>query len=110
MSKKGRVVYSTDPDWEPESVRSRVRKDVPPNQQTVYVARDRKGRGGKTVTVISGLQHDPSTLAKLLKQFKRLCGAGGTLKEETLEIQGDHRDALMEKLREMGYQVKQKGG
>lgn len=109
MGSKGRIVFSTDP--EPGGGRRKpVAKDVPPKEQTVYVERDRKGRGGKTVTVISKLQHSPATLQSLLKEFKALCGAGGTLKEGNLEIQGDHRDRLIERLREMGYGVKQKGG
>ncbi len=110
MAKKGRVVFSTDPEWEPEPVVRSLWRNVPPAQQTVYVARDRKGRGGKTVTVMSGFQHDPNTLKKMLKEFKNFCGAGGTLKEDEMEIQGDHRDKLMDKLRAMGYGVKQKGG
>jgi translation initiation factor 1 len=108
MPPKSRTVYSTDP--EPERRPSRPSRSVPPRQQTVYVERDRKGRGGKTVTVISGLQHDPATKEKLLKQFKTLCGAGGALKEGNLEIQGDHRDKLIAALQEMGYKAKQKGG
>jgi translation initiation factor 1 len=108
MPPEGRIVYSTDPTPDPKP--ARAPKGPPANQQTVYVERDRKGRGGKTVTVISGLQHDPGTKEKLLKQFKTLCGAGGTLKDGNLEIQGDHRDRLLDKLREMGYKAKQKGG
>ncbi len=105
----GKIVYSTDPS--PEKPKPAAKKAPAAKvQQTVYVERDRKGRGGKTVTVISGLPHDPATKEKLLKQFKTLCGAGGTLKEGNLEIQGDHRDKLIEKLKELGYQVKQKGG
>jgi len=82
----------------------------PPGQQVLYVERDRKGRRGKTVTVLSGLQADPAAKAALLKALKALCGAGGALKGGNLEVQGDHRDALIAKLRAMGYQVKQKGG
>lgn len=108
MSSKGRIVYSTDPAPEPKP--KPAPKGPPPKQQTVYVERDRKGRGGKTVTVISGLQHNPATKEKLLKEFKALCGAGGTVKDGNLEIQGDHRDKLIATLREKGYQVKQKGG
>ncbi len=107
---KGKLVYSTDGAQRPPAPRPAAKKSAPAKQQTVYVERDRKGRGGKTVTVITGLGHNPDTLKEMLKSFKALCGAGGTLKEDTLEIQGDHRDKLIERLREMGYQVKQKGG
>lgn len=103
-----RTVYSTDPDDPPK--REPKAKAVPARQQLVYVERDRKGRGGKTVTVISGLQMAPAEKEKLLKKLKTSCGAGGTLKEGCLEIQGDHRDRLIELLRGIGYQVRQKGG
>ncbi|MGH2543127.1 MAG: translation initiation factor, partial [Ardenticatenaceae bacterium] len=65
---KGRIVYSTEP--EPRQAARRVVRNVPPRQQTIYVARDRKGRGGKTVTVLSGFQHSPETLKGLLKELK----------------------------------------
>ena len=107
MPSKGRIVYSTDPS---PAGPKKPRKETPPAQQTVYVERSRKGRRGKTVTVISNLQHSPEYLRQLLKQFKGLCGAGGTVKEGALEIQGDHRETLITKLEEMGYQAKPKGG
>jgi translation initiation factor 1 len=110
MAEKYKVVYSTDPEPEPKKGAEEKKKAPPAKQQTVYVERDRKGRGGKTVTVISGLPENPATKEKMLKQFKTLCGAGGTLKDGVLEIQGDHRDKLLDKLKAMGYQVKQKGG
>ncbi|MGQ9766485.1 MAG: translation initiation factor [Anaerolineae bacterium] len=84
--------------------------DLPPRQQTAYIRRDRKGRGGKTVTVIYGLQHTPTKLRELLKMLQATCGAGGTVKEAELEIQGDHRKRVAEKLRELGYKVKLAGG
>ena len=110
MSSKGRIVYSTDPSFKPKKQRKPTPKDVSPVQQTIYIERSRKGRRGKTVTVISELQHSPTTLKKMLKQFKGLCGAGGSLKDGNLESQGDHCDKLMKKLKQMGYKVKRKGG
>jgi translation initiation factor 1 len=111
-----RIVYSTDP--EPVKTCPRCGHapcicqtiDLTPNQQTAYVKRDRKRRAGKTVTVIYGLQHTPDKYRALLKTFQSLCGAGGTLKEGELEIQGDHRDTVAQKLQEMGYKVKLVGG
>lgn len=111
-----RVVYSTDPD--PVELCPRCghvpcvchKIDLAPHQQTAYVKRDRKGRGGKTVTVIYGLQHTPATFKELLTALKATCGAGGTLKEGELEIQGDQRDKVAEKLKELGYKVKLAGG
>ncbi|MCB0077078.1 MAG: hypothetical protein KDD73_06605 [Anaerolineales bacterium] len=106
-----KTVYSTDPDWQPQQSGRRVSRDLPPKEQTIYAERDRKGRRGKTVTVLSGFVHKDDTMQKLLKQLKSTCGAGGTLKDGgTLEIQGDHRDRLAELLRERGYKVKLKGG
>jgi translation initiation factor 1 len=77
----------------------------------VRVSRDRKGRRGKTVTLVTGLPLGSSGLADLAGTLKRLCGSGGTVTEEgTLEIQGDHRDRVAAKLTELGYGVKLAGG
>ncbi len=76
----------------------------------VRVMRDRKGRGGKTVTVITGVPAHGETIATLAQQLKKLCGSGGTIKEGNIEIQGDHCDKVQAKLTEMGYKVKRAGG
>jgi translation initiation factor 1 len=111
-----RIVYSTDPD--PVQLCPRCGRlpcvcqkvDLAPRQQTAYVKRDRKGRAGKTVTVIYGLQHTPARLHELLSSLRTHCGAGGTLRETEFEIQGDQRERAAEKLRELGYKVKLVGG
>lgn len=84
--------------------------DLPPNQQHIRVQASRKGRGGKTVTVITGFQASPDTLTALLKQLKAQCGAGGTLRENDIEIQGDHRQKLVQVLTQLGYKAKMSGG
>ncbi len=84
--------------------------DLPPQQQNIRVQSTRSGRKGKTVTVITGFQHSPESLNKLLKQLKSKCGSGGTLKDNTLEIQGDHRQKLVQVLGDLGYKVKISGG
>jgi translation initiation factor 1 len=84
--------------------------DLPPNQQNLRVQASRKGRKGKTVTVISGFQHQPETLNTLAKQLKAQCGTGGTVKDDTIEIQGDHAPFLVDLLVAKGYQVKRSGG
>lgn len=84
--------------------------DLPPSQQNLRVQATRSGRKGKTVTVITGFQHKPETLTKLLKQLKAKCGTGGTIKNDTLEIQGEHKEKLVALLSELGYRVKISGG
>lgn len=84
--------------------------DLPPNQQNLRVQVSRKGRGGKTVTVISGFQSKPETLAALGKKLKAQCGTGGAVKEDTIEIQGDHAQKLLELLIGLGYKAKISGG
>ncbi len=74
----------------------------------VRVMRDRKQRGGKTVTVITGLP--ASDLTQQAQQLKKLCGSGGTVKDGTIEIQGDHCDKVQAKLTAQGYKVKRAGG
>ncbi len=111
-----RIVYSTDPD--PVELCPRCGRhpcvcgkiDLPARQQTAYVQRDRKRRAGKTVTIVSGLQHNPAMFKELLRALQSACGAGGTLKDGELEIQGDQRDKIAEKLWELGYKVKLVGG
>ena len=76
----------------------------------VRVMRDRKQRGGKTVTVITGVPANAEALTTLAQQLKKLCGSGGTVKEGNIEIQGDHCDKVQAKLMEMGYKVKRAGG
>ena len=61
---------------------------------------------GKLVTVIRGLSADGNDLSALLRRLKSQCGAGGTIQEDCLEVQGDHLQRIGEALREMGYQVK----
>lgn len=81
-----------------------------PRDGIVRIARDRKGRGGKTVTIITGLPEDSATLANVAQTLKRFCGTGGSVKDGVVEIQGDHRERLHAKLVEMGYKVKIAGG
>ncbi len=116
-----RIVYSTEsgkistcPDC--GQVYKNCRCDQPASTSTptkksdgiVRVMRDRKQRGGKTVTIITGL---PDTdLAPLAQQLKKLCGSGGTVKDGNIEIQGDHCDKVQAKLTTQGYKVKRAGG
>ena len=81
-----------------------------PVQQKVTVRLDRKARGGKSVTVIEGLSMPHKDMEAILRQLKAGLGTGGTLRDACLEIQGDHRDALMLTLQKMGYRPKRSGG
>ena len=94
------------------SPRSAPRRPAPPlpSDGVVRLFRDRGGRNGKTVTVIRGLPERGPALDSRVAQMKRICGAGGTLKDGTVEIQGDHRERLAEHLRALGYTVKLAGG
>lgn len=76
----------------------------------VRIMRDRKGRGGKTVTIIGGVMGSEVELATLAQQLKKLCGSGGTVKDGNIEIQGDHCDKVQAKLSALGYKVKRAGG
>ena len=84
--------------------------DLPPNQQNVRIQVSRKGRGGKTVTVVTGFQHRAETLTELAKKLKAQCGSGGTAREETIEIQGDHAQKMLQILVDLGYKAKISGG
>lgn len=64
------------------------------------------GRKGKAVTAISGLGHDPQTMERIARALKQHCGAGGTVKEGTIEIQGDQRDRVAAYLQGCGYEVR----
>lgn len=79
-------------------------------QAAVRVGLESKGRGGKKVSVISGLPLSDSELDDLTTKLKRSCGTGGTFKDGQIEIQGDHRDKLMTELGKLGYKPKRKGG
>ncbi len=85
-------------------------KSLPPEQQTVYLHRESKGRAGKGVTLLKGLVLSEADLTALAKMVKQACGSGGTVKDGVIEIQGDQRDKIAEILRKLGYKVKLAGG
>lgn len=85
-------------------------QELPPAQQNLRVQASRKGRKGKTVTVISGFQAKPETLAALVKQLKTRCGTGGTVKDNEIELQGDRKQDVVQILTQLGYKVKISGG
>jgi translation initiation factor 1 len=71
---------------------------------------DRKGRGGKAVTLLMGVPGEAADIVALGQTLKKLCGAGGAVKDDVIEVQGDHRDRIVARLAELGYKVKRAGG
>ena len=81
-----------------------------PTAARVRVGREVAGRGGKGVTAVSGLTLEAAQLEELATRLKRLCGAGGAVKNGRIEIQGEHRDRLVTELCRLGFQAKRAGG
>jgi translation initiation factor 1 len=82
----------------------------PKGDGVVRVRRETKGRGGKTVTTVSGVPLAVEPLKALAGELKRRCGTGGTVKDGVIEIQGDHCDTLVAELSSRGHTVKRSGG
>ena len=105
------LAYSTDKPVPRKKGTAREAPATPhPRRRTVSVRLDRKGRGGKSVTLIEGLRMPVKNENEFLKQLKKELGTGGTLKADVFEIQGDHRDAIIELLQDMGHKPKRVGG
>lgn len=85
-------------------------KSLSPQQQTVYLHRDSKGRSGGVMTLVKNLVLSEADMKDLAKQLKQLCGSGGTVKYGVIEIQGEHREKIAGTLKKMGYKVKIAGG
>jgi translation initiation factor 1 len=91
-------------------VRQPVAKPVASGPPKIRVAREVAGRGGKGVTVITGLPLEAAKLEDLAGQLKRSCGAGGAVRGDRIEIQGEHRDRVVAELAKLGYDAKRAGG
>ena len=83
---------------------------TPSGDGIVRVSREIKGRKGKGVTLVVGIPLGGDELKKLAKELRQKCGSGGTLKDGRVEIQGDHRDRIVELLEKKGFRVKRAGG
>jgi translation initiation factor 1 len=108
------LVYSTDGgDRRGARGERRLPAQAPPgvpNDGVVRVGREKSGRKGKTVTVVTGVGGRPDDLRAVATELKRLCGTGGAVKDGQIEIQGDHRERVAERLRALGHRVKLTGG
>jgi len=109
--KESRTVWSSENgDLRKLRQEFNVTKSLPPQQQTAYLHRESKGRGGKIVTLVKNLTLSPADMKSLSKKLKSVCGSGGTVKEGMIEIQGEHREKIAAALENMGYKVKIAGG
>ena len=100
------VVYSTNPDFDYAKEETAETETLEPSKQRLTVTIDRRNRGGKQVTLVSGFVGTQEDLAALGKTLKVKCGVGGSAKDGEITIQGDLRDKVTELLRNMGYNAK----
>ena len=105
-SRQNKIVYQEFGSANESNLEENQLPELPPSQQNLRIQISKSGRKGKIVTIISGFQCSSETLKKLLKQLKTKCGSGGTIKDNQIEIQGDHRQQLREILTSLNYQVK----
>ena len=111
------LVYSSDrgkmcPGCKKPKTECQCRKKsaAPATDGVVRVGRETKGRKGKSVSIVSGIPLEGKVLAQLARRLKSRCGSGGTVKDGVIEIQGDHRDLLVEELKKEGFSAKSSGG
>ena len=115
-AEKRRLVYSTDPEPEETPAVPKLPTNpaapIPTLQQNnaVRVYLERKKRRGKTVSVIKGVMSPKPGKQALLKLLKTKLGSGGAIKDDDIEIQGDHRDTIVTILNDLGYKAKRAGG
>lgn len=98
-------VYSTDPKPDMEDETEEI-EEVAPNKQKLYVRKERKGRGGKVVTLIEGFVGSEEALIQLSKDLKQHCGTGGSVKDGAILMQGDIADKIVRFLTLSGYSAK----
>lgn len=100
------VVYSTNPDFKYETASSPEEETLPPGKQRLIVGIDRRNRGGKQVTLITGFIGKADDLKELGRILKTRLGVGGSAKDGEITIQGDFRDKVVEILKGLGYNAK----
>jgi translation initiation factor 1 len=102
----GGIVFSTNPDFRYENNNEQEEVTLPPERQQLRIRKESKGRGGKTVTVISGFRGTKSDGGILARELKSFCGVGGSVKEDEIIIQGDMREKIVKYLSSKGFKVK----
>jgi len=107
-SEKKRVAYQEFGEVDTEETAENI--SLPPNQQNLRIQTTKAGRKGKIVTIITGFVTSPENINQILKQLKSQCGSGGTSKENTIEIQGDHKEKILQTMIKLGYKAKISGG
>lgn len=97
------IVYSTNPDFSYETTEEETNETLPKNQQKLRVSIEKKGRGGKTVTLVKGFVGTEDDLKSLSKSLKTKCGVGGSTKDGEIIIQGDFKQRIIDLLKTEGY-------
>lgn len=100
------VVYSTNPDFQYETAGEEEAQTLPPAKQRLIVGIDRRNRGGKQVTLVSGFVGSANDLKELGRTLKTKLGVGGSAKDGEITIQGDFRDKVVSILQGLGYNAK----
>lgn len=100
------VVYSTNPDFQYQTEATQEADTLPPEKQRLIVGIDRRNRGGKQVTLVSGFEGKADDLKELGRTLKTKLGVGGSVKDGEITIQGDFRDKVVSILQAMGYNAK----
>lgn len=97
------IVYSTNPNFSYETIEEEANETLLKNQQKLRVSIEKKGRGGKTVTLVKGFVGTDNDLKALSKLLKTKCGVGGSVKDTEIIIQGDFKQRLVDLLKAEGY-------
>jgi len=97
------VVFSTNPDFNYQTEEEQQLDTLAPEKQKLRVAIEKKGRAGKTVTVVKGFTGSEEDLKNLEKMLKTKCGTGGSSKDGVIILQGEMKDKLVTILRDLGY-------